>query len=123
MEPRGGACRDVRRVRDSRVVVHEFRPRLGDALVAERDNHCRRTRRVRDDAGAETDPLLSPIPEGVQVVLEGTDAAARGDDDELDLGVEVVIEYLFDAAHERVACLPVELADKEDDRVTVSMDV
>ena len=103
------------------MVVDEPGAGLGDALVAERDHERARARCGGDDAGPEPNPLVAPVPDGVEIVGKSPRIAARGGDQELDLPIEVVVEDGLQGGDELVSRLPVERADEQDIRVVPGM--
>ena len=51
-------------------VVRERRPRIGDPLVAERDEERRGARRFAEHVGADPHAIAAPLRLAAQVVLE-----------------------------------------------------
>ena len=73
----------------AKAMVDERCPRLGDPLVAEREQQRRGARRTVDDAGAHPDAGGAPALVRSEVVLEGGRDAAERRDLNLDQIVEV----------------------------------
>ena len=119
MERRSLAGSKLARVGGPGIVVDESCPGLGDPLVAKRDHEGARARGGRDDPGAESNPLLAPDPDRVEVVGERAGIAARRGDEKLDLGVEIDVDERLDAGDELVARGPVELAHEEHEGVVL----